>query len=44
MTWHTTTVSCERLAVLLTSIRQTGGTVTRSCPCTGGVRVTWISS
>lgn len=43
MTWHTETVSCERLDHLLMSIRRAGGTVTRSCPCSAGVRVTWIS-
>ena len=44
MTWHTTTVAARDLATLLTRIRVQGGTITCSCPCTDGVRVTWTSS
>ena len=43
MTWHTTTIPDRDLGSLLNRIREQGGTVTCSCPCTDGVRVTWTT-
>lgn len=44
MTWHNVTVPADRLGALLTTIRKTGGTVTRSQPDGQGVRVTWTTA
>ena len=43
MTWHTTTVAPDRLAELLATIRDTGGTITNSQPVADGIRVTWTT-
>jgi hypothetical protein len=43
MTWHTEIVSQDKLQVLLGAIRRTGGIITRSCPCPGGLMVTYVT-
>ena len=44
MTWHTVTVATDWMAALLTTIRSTGGTVTRCQPQADGVRLTWTTT
>ncbi len=43
MTWHTVTVTRDRLATLLAAIRRSGGTVTSCRPQSGSVCVTWTT-
>jgi hypothetical protein len=44
MTWHTVTITTDRMSALLTTIRSTGGTVTHCQPQTDGVRLTWTTT
>ena len=44
MTWETVVVAAERLTVLLTRIRTSGGTVTSCRPDHGQVSVTWTTT
>jgi hypothetical protein len=44
MTWHTVVATVDQLPALLIDIRSTGGTITRSCPCTAGFSVTYVTS
>jgi hypothetical protein len=43
MTWHTATVAVEPLVGFLAAIRKGGGTITRCCPASDAVCVTWTS-
>ena len=44
MTWHTATVTTDRMTALLRIIRSTGGTVTHCQPQTDCVRLTWTTT
>lgn len=43
MTWHTVVAATEEFQRLLGTIRQAGGTITRSCPCPAGFLVTYVT-
>lgn len=43
MTWHTIVAAVDEFQVLLSNIRSAGGIVTRSCPCSAGFRVTYVT-
>jgi hypothetical protein len=44
MTWHTAIVATDRMTAVLTTIRNTGGTLTHCQPQTAGVRLTWTTT
>jgi hypothetical protein len=43
MTWHTQVVDADHLQVLLANIRNSGGSVTSSCPCPDGYSITYVT-
>jgi len=43
MTWHTEVVPETDFQILLRTIRRIGGTITSSCPCPAGYRVTFFT-
>lgn len=43
MTWHTAIAAKNELQVLLGTIRSAGGIITRSCPCSAGFVVTYVT-
>ncbi|MCW2780362.1 MAG: hypothetical protein JWR35_811 [Marmoricola sp.] len=43
MTWHIEVVDADHFGVMLSAIRRTGGTVTRSCPCADGYAITYVT-
>jgi hypothetical protein len=44
MTWQTVLATKEEFQVVLTTIRRTGGIITRSCPCPAGFLVTYVTT
>lgn len=43
MTWHTVFAATDEHQRLLGTIRQTGGVITHSCPCSAGFLVTYVT-
>ena len=43
MTWHTVFATTDKHQRLLGTIRQEGGVITRSCPCSAGFLVTYVT-
>jgi hypothetical protein len=43
MTWHTEVVAPGEFQAFLGALQRTGGTITSSCPCSGGYSVTYVT-
>ena len=43
MTWHTVIAARDELGGLLDTLRSAGAVITRSCPCTAGFQVTYVT-